>query len=157
MGNIHMRILKEDAILKNGKIAKIFYSNGLTECRATPIMLRASAELIEKGFAIENGVGIFNTAEVIWAECDEIPIGGICYYKYQFGVLQNWILLSFTDPAWRGLDVYSMCHIELEKLTKEAGINYITGLVHVNNIASIKSCEKAGRTGDFYRMSKKLS
>jgi hypothetical protein len=151
-----MRILKEDAVLKNGKVAKIFYSNTLTECKATKLILKVSIELIEKGFAIENGISIFNMAEVIWAECDEIPIGGICYYKYQHGVLQNWILLSFTDSEWRGLDVNFICHTELEKLTQQSGINYITSLVHVNNTARIKSCEKVGMKGEFYRMSKKL-
>jgi hypothetical protein len=152
-----MKLLNDSSALKDGRIAQIFYSNGLADCRATVLMLRTSAELIEKGFSIDYGIGIFNSAEVIWAECNSIPIGGICYYKQTQHMSQHWILLSFTDSDWRGLGVNGICHAELEKLTLEAGLSHITSLVHINNTSRIQSCKKVGMTGEFYRMSKKLT
>lgn len=144
------------AQLKDGRIAQIYYSNGFAECRAASLILRTYAELIDKGFNIEYSLSIFNSAEIIWAEFDNKPIGGICYFKQTGIITQNWILLSFTDPDWRGLNVNSICHYELEKLSLKNGIHYISSMVHIKNTSRIRSCEKVGMVGDFYRMSKKL-
>lgn len=152
-----MKLLSENNILKNGKIAKIYYSNGLSTCRAVPLMLRTYADLIDEGFNIENSISFFNGSEIIWAEYDNMPIGGICFTKTTQGIIQNWISLSFTDLGWRNLGVNFICHRELEKLTIDAGIRYISSFVHVNNTSRIKSCEKVGMTAEFYRMSKKLN
>jgi len=152
-----MKLLKKNKILKNGEIANIFYNNNLVGCNATRLILQTAGELIEKGFSIENSIGIFDSAEVIWAECNNIPIGGICYCKQLQGVSAgNWIILSFTDPEWRGLNVNYICHKELEKLTIADGMNQITSLVHVNNIARIESCKKVGMSPKFYRMNQTL-
>lgn len=151
-----MRILN-DITLKNGNHAKIFHNNGLTECRATKLILDASIELIQNNFTASNSISIYNMAEVIWAEVDNEPVGGIVYHKFNFIVLQNWILLSFTDSAWRRLGVNNACHVELERLSLESGIENISSMVHVNNIARLKSCEGVGMKGDLIRMTKRLT
>ena len=148
-------MLHDEVTLKSGKIAKLYHHEDLRDARAVPLMLRTYAEMIDKGFNIRYGLGFTNDSSMIWAEVDNVPVGGICFVKWGYSKT-HWIALSFTDPAWRGEGINYHCHMELEQLTRERGFLYIASLVSVNNLPRIKSCERVGLQKEFYRMSKRI-
>lgn len=150
-----MILLQENIQINNGLSVSLYYAKSLVECNATALMLTTFAELLNNGHSTGPNLGFNNESQVIWAELDNKPIGGICFTFIQ-KLLQSWINFSFTDPGYRGLGINKICHTELEKLMRTNGLKYIASHVHVDNLNRINSCKKVGMQATFYRMSKTI-
>lgn len=139
--------------LKTGEDIKIYHSDTLIDSKAVSLMFRLYADLIDNKFTLGNYFGFNKDNSIIWAECDNMVVGGICY-KNNLELFQCWIEFSFTHPDWRNKGINYVCHFELEEICKSSNIRHIASQVSVNNISRIKSCEKVGLKPTFYRMNK---
>lgn len=148
-------ILNSNICLNDGTIATLMHAESLTFCRATPLLLREYANMIDNGYNTGNYLSFDNTSSVLWLEVEGDPIGGICY-TVRKEVSQVFIAFSFTSPQWRKRGVNTTVHYELEKIMRDKNLNNILSFVSINNTPRIKSCEKVGMFPTHYRMGKVL-
>lgn len=139
---------------KNGETLKIYWQETLNYCPALPLFLKVYAELMEKDFT-NNVITFNNKNRVVWVENDQGVVGGICYEYLQDSKI-GWIVLSFTDPNFRGQGINELCHYIMEEDIKRLGGKKISSLVHVDNISRQKSAKKVGLAPQYFRMNKDL-
>ena len=82
-------------------------------------------------------------------------MAGICY-EYRHPVRMGWIILSFTDPKYRGRGLNGILHTYMEDDIKKLGGNRVCSYVNLNNQKRLRSAEKVGLKPQFYRMQKNL-
>lgn len=138
-----------------GELLDVYWQDTLVNCPAMSTFLKVYAETLDRGYA-NPYVTWSNKNRVVWAQSRaQVIVGGICY-EYVPEPKMGWIVLSFTDPAWRGRRINEMLHTVMEEDVKKLGGERISSLVHVDNISRQKSAERVGLKPQFYRMNKVL-
>ena len=153
-----MKYLLEDTIDGQGDAVKVWHSDYVGQNLAVSAMyLRATAYLVDKGWAMAPFSLVANTHKVIWVEsADGTPMGGVVY-EYHAHNKQGWIVLIFTDEQFRGRRVYSILQRNLENATIQAGGTSIASLAHKDNEPRLKAGTREGMNPQFIRLYKDLS
>jgi len=145
----------EDTKDKLGNPIEIWQSDTLQYTPTVPTFLKVYAELIEKNYALES-FSFKITNKVVWIQDSAGNVmAGIAYDFYQ-DTKVGWIVLSFTEPKYRGRGLNQICHNYFESECKKAGMVYLSSLVSVDNQSRIKSAAKVGLVPKWYRMYKPL-
>jgi hypothetical protein len=97
---------------------------------------------------------IKNEHKIIWAQIGNVTVGGLCYKFKKFNTA--FIVLSFTDPQYRGLGINLLCRQHFENECRNKNIKYITTEVHIDNKPSIDNNKKMGLKPIFTTMIKSL-
>jgi hypothetical protein len=140
---------------KSGEALELWHSDSIAFTPALAPFLKVYAEIIEKSFTLPV-MAFKNSNRVVWAEDkDKVVVGGICY-EYLAESKTGWLVLSFTDPMYRGRGINSLCHEIYEKDCIALGANNLSSVVDIDNESRIKSAAKVGMVPRFYRMYKKL-
>lgn len=129
-----------------------FKADSVFNCPALPLALKANAELIEKKMAL-NAV-IKNNTKIVWAQVGNIPLGGICWKMKNHNTA--YIVLSFTDPKYRGMGLNLLCREVFEDECIKNKINFIKSEIHIDNHASANNIIKMGFTPVLTTYLKKL-
>ena len=140
---------------KLGNTVELWWSNNIANTPTVPLFLKTYAEIVEKGLA--NPTFTFeNDNRVTWVQTpDGVIMGGICY-KYIPEQYLGWIILSFTDPAYRGRGINELCHRVYEGDCRKLGAKQLGSIVATDNAARLRSAEKVGMAPKFFRMQKDL-
>jgi GNAT superfamily N-acetyltransferase len=142
------------ALDNQGNSINIWHQENLNMCRALSLFLKVYAETIDEGFS--NSVPFHNdNSRMVWAELNGIVVGGICY-EYKQSLNMGWIVLSFTDPQYRGRGINKILHEYMENDIKKLGGYRVCSYVSINNEKRLKAAEKVGLKPQFYRMQKLL-
>jgi Acetyltransferase (GNAT) family len=122
-----------------------FYkSESIYKTPALSLALRANAELIDQKMATKSVIK--NRHKIIWAQIGETTVGGLCYTFKKLDIA--YIVLSFTDPKYRGLGINLLCRQHFENECRINNIKYIKTYVDMNNKPSIDNNIKMGlKTG----------
>lgn len=137
-----------------GRNLDVYHANNLSLCPALSLFLKVYAEILDQGFANPN-VAWRNKSSMVWAQLGDKVVGGICY-EYEPETRMGWIVLSFTDPEYRGSGINGILHEFFEAEVKKIGGARIASLIHVDNASRIRSAEKVGLLPQFYRTLKIL-
>jgi hypothetical protein len=153
-----MKYLLEDTVDGQGDAVKVWHSDYVGQNLAVSAMyLRATAFLVDKGWAMAPFNLVANQHKVIWVEtADGIPMGGVIY-EYHAHNKQGWIVLIFTDEQFRGRRVYSILQRNLENVTILSGGTSIASLAHKDNESRLKAGTREGMNPQFLRLYKDLS
>lgn len=153
-----MKVLLEDTVDGHGDPVKVWNSDYVGQNLSVGAMyLRATAFLVDKGWAMAPFNLVANTHKVIWVEAaDGTPMGGVIY-EYHPHNKQGWIVLIFTDEQFRGRRVYSILQRNLENVTILAGGTSIASLAHKDNESRLKAGTREGMHPQFLRLYKDLS
>ena len=153
-----MKVLLEETQDASGAPVKVWHSDTVGQNLAVSAMyLRATAYLVDKGWAMAPFNLVANNHKVIWVEAaDGTPMGGVIY-EYHAHNKQGWIVLIFTDEQFRGRRVYSILQRNLEDVTIQNGGTSIASLAHKDNASRLKAGEREGMTPQFLRLYKDLS
>jgi hypothetical protein len=116
------------------------------------LALRCQAELIDKKMSFDTQIEITN--RIIWAQIGSDVVGGLCYKFKEFGC--GFIVLSFTDPVYRGLGINLLCRHYFENDCIANHMTHVTTEVHVDNHASINNNKKMGLNPIFITLMKQL-
>lgn len=138
-----------------GNALNIYMQDNLNMCPALSLFLKVYAETIDTGFS--NSVPFYGDKQrMVWAESESGEVmGGICY-EYRQPVRMGWIVLSFTDPKYRGRGINEILHKYMENDIRELGGYRVCSYVSINNKSRLKAAEKVGLKPQFYRMNKNL-
>ena len=143
------------AVDSTGEELELWHSESLAFTPALAPFLRVYAEIIEKNLTLPT-MAFKNSNRVTWAENkDGRVVGGICYELIP-ETATGWLVLSFTDPEFRGRGINELCHEIYEKDCVALGATNLGSVVSVNNESRIKSAAKVGMIPTFYRMYKNL-
>jgi hypothetical protein len=119
---------------------------------ALSLILRCQAELIDSNMSF--GIAVENTDRIIWAQIGPKVIGGIAYKFEEFA--RGQILLSFTDPEYRGLGINLLCKKHCENDCIDNHMTHIVTTIHVHNYTSYNNNVKMGLTPMFTTLIKQL-
>lgn len=148
-----------NTIAPNGNALTVWEGEHLGGSRAMPLFMKIYAELMENGHA---------TTHMSWMDGNKINFvyvfdeatqqvaGGIAF-EYRQISREGWIILSFTDTAYRGQRINQLASSYFENIIRNRGGYKIASHVHVNNTARLKSAERAGLIPEYYRMSKRIA
>ena len=140
---------------KLGNPIEIWQSDGMQYTPVLPTFLRCHAEIIEKNFSLETFKFKLSN-KVVWIQDRAGNVmAGISYEFFQDNKV-GWIVLSFTEPKYRGRGLNQICHNYFESECKKAGMVYISSQVSIDNQSRIKSAAKVGLVPKWYRMYKPL-
>ena len=140
---------------KLGNTVELWWSDQIANTPTVPLFLTVYAEIVAKGLA-QPTFTFENDNRVTWVQdIDGRVMGGICY-KYVPDQQLGWLILSFTDPEFRGRGINELCHKVYEGDCKKLGAKQLGSLVALDNEARLKSAAKVGMTPMFYRMHKAL-
>jgi len=134
----------------------IMQSTSLAMSPVYTFFLRATADLIDAGYAWPMTAWQDADCEAVYAEIDGKIIGHIVYSKEKLDKKILWITLSAVDPEYRGRGIYSLLHKYFESIAKELGCAYIASQVHKNNTPRLQSAAKEDMKPTFYYMGKKI-
>ena len=144
--------------IANHKLDKLeekvdFYkSESLFGSPALALALRCQADLIDKRMSFDTGID--NTNRIVWAQVGSKAVGGMCYKFKEFAC--GHIVLSFTDPEYRGLGINRLCRKYFETDCLENYITHVTAEIHINNYIAYNNSEKGGMKPVFTKMMKQL-
>lgn len=146
-----------DCLLINNEVVpfSVWESENISHTPAVPLFLRTWAEIMEQGFT--EPMFIFKNANrVVWVENEEKKvIAGICF-DYLPARKTGFLVLSFTDPDYRGKGLNKICHDEVVTIVKKLGGKTITSNIHVDNTSMYQASLKSGMKPELYKMSKKI-
>jgi RimJ/RimL family protein N-acetyltransferase len=148
-----------EAVDHTGNSLTVWRCEHLGGTRAMPLFLSTYAELMQKGYASPHMSWTDgNKLQVVYLfdELAQQVAGGIAF-EYRAVNREGWIVLSFTDPAYRGRRINQLAHQYFEEAIQQLGGNKIASHVHVTNEARLKSAEKSGFKPEFYRMTKRIA
>jgi hypothetical protein len=153
-----MKLLLEETVDGKGDPVKVWHSDYVGQNLAVSAMyLRATAFLVDRGWAMAPFNLVANTHKVIWVEsADGTPMGGVIY-EYHAHNKQGWIVLIFTDEQFRGRRVYSILQRNLEDITIQNGGTSIASLAHKDNESRLKAGTREGMNAQFLRLYKDLA
>jgi hypothetical protein len=113
------------------------------------------AELIDKDWAPAS-FPFKPTNRVVWIQDPAgVVLAGIAY-EYMAEQRNGYLVLSFTNPEYRGRGLNEICHNCYEADCKKLGAVILSSLVAVDNVSRIRSAEKVGMLPKFYRMQKNI-
>lgn len=134
---------------------EIFQSDVIVGTPPLLLMFECYMELLNKNWTT-SGVPFKNTSHVIWIEnSDKQVMGGICY-EYLLDRQEGWIILSFTNPKFRGQGINKLAHEYFERECLSKNMIFIGSIVSTENHQRIQSAKKVGLEPLFYRMIKRL-
>jgi GNAT superfamily N-acetyltransferase len=110
---------------------------------AIPILVKAWAELLEKGF-ISSSVPVGAEHEVFAAKADGTIVGVITFYKAEWHNCM-WLQLGYVLPEYRNRGIYRKLWNHLVEHSKTQGVATIDGGVDINNTEMLKVAERLGR------------
>ena len=139
----------------NDLVKITIHTDALEGSPALPSFLRAYAELIDLGWA--RPYTAHNEKHKVCYAKDSLNrvMGGVVYGMNTVTKV-GWIVFSYTVPEFRRQGVYTRLHSEVELIMTRGGMTDLASHVHVDNEAQLKSCERLGKTPEFYRMNKRL-
>jgi hypothetical protein len=144
--------------ITNHKLDKLeetidFYkSESLFGSPALSLVLRCQAELIDTNMSFD--IAVENTDRIIWAQIGSKVVGGIAYKFKEFACGQ--IVLSFTDPEFRGMGINLLCRKHFENDCINNHMTHISTTVHIHNYTSYNNNVKMGLTPMFTTLIKQL-
>lgn len=145
----------EDTVDTLGNPIEIWYSDSIQYTPVVATFLRVWAELVDKGWSLAT-FAFKITNRVVWAQDSTGKVLGGIAYDYWPEQKMGWLVLSFTEPDFRGRGLNKLCHKHYEFDCKRAGAVMLGSLVEVNNESRIKSAAKVGMLPKFYRMHKDI-
>lgn len=150
MNNYRLGIVtdKTDAQLE------IFHCNELITSPVYTKFLRSIADLIDTGFRYFGKTWEDEDCGVLYAKSNDVIVGHLVYSRSQAGVV--WVIEGSVEEEFRRRGIYTILYEFLENIAKEHKAAAILSLVHVNNIARIKSAEAYGMVPVYYQMIKEL-
>lgn len=153
-----MKLLLEETVDGRGDPVKVWHSDYVGQnLEVSAMYLRATAYLVDKGWAMAPFNLVANSHKVIWVEAaDGTPMGGVVY-EYHAHNKQGWIVLIFTDEEFRGRRVYSILQRNLENVTIQSGGTSIASLAHKDNESRLKAGQREGMEPQFLRLYKDLT
>jgi predicted GNAT family acetyltransferase len=137
---------------KIGKTVDFYKSPSLFGSPALALALRSQAELVENKMAFDTQLE--NSNRIVWAQIDSNVVGGLCYKFKEFGC--GFIVLSFTDPAYRGLGINLLCKQHFENDCIANHMTHVRTTVHVNNHVAFNNNKKMGLNPVFTTLIKQL-
>lgn len=144
-----------DAKDKLGNSVEVWFSENLQYTPVIPLFLKTWAELVEKNWALPT-FAFKTTNRVVWIQgTDGVVQAGIAY-EYYPDQKSGWLVLSFTDPAYRGRGLNQLCHRYYEADCRRLGAVMLSGLISVDNKSALAAAAKTGRIPKFYRVHKDL-
>jgi GNAT superfamily N-acetyltransferase len=147
-----MKWIADHKLDKLNEKIDVFTSDTILGTPALALALRASAELLDNKMAL--GFPIKLKHKVIWVQVGTKAIGGLCYKFGKFDEAR--IILSFTDPEYRGLGIHMICKKHFEDICKNSGITTIYTDVHIDNTVALENNKKAGMIPKLVVMAKKI-
>lgn len=138
-----------------GNPIEVWHSDTLQYTPVLPTFLRVWAELIEKGWALAT-FSFKITNKVVWVQDAAGNVQGGIAYEYYPDQKMGWIVLSFTDPGFRGRGLNQICHEYFEADCKRLGAVMVSSLVAADNQSRVRSAAKVGMLPKFYRMHKDI-
>jgi hypothetical protein len=153
-----MKVLLANEQDATGAPVTVWHSDNVGQnLEVAGMYLRATAFLMDKGWAMAPFNLVQNGHRVIWVESEEgVPMGGVIY-EYHAHNKQGWIVLIFTDEQFRGRHVYSILQKHLEEVTIQNGGTSIASLAHKDNVARLKAGAREGMHPQFLRLYKDLT
>jgi hypothetical protein len=148
-----------DEIAPNGNKLTVWESEQMGGSRAMPLFMKTYAELMDSGHATTHMSWIDgNKIHVVYVfdEVTQQVAGGIAF-EYRVVAREGWIILSFTDPSYRGQRINQTVNGYFENIIRARGGYKIASHVHVGNTSRLKSAERAGLAPEFYRMAKRIA
>jgi len=139
----------------NGNTLEVWSSPHISHTPCFALFLRTFAELVEKKL-ITPAIHFKNSNRVVWIQNSAGQVlGGIAYEIIQ-ETQTGWLVLSFTDPEFRGQGINKLCHEFYESDCKASGAVQLGSIIHIENKSRIKSAEKVGMIPQYYRAIKKI-
>ena len=145
----------KDIIDSDGNALELWSSLHLSHTPCFALFLRTFAELVEKQL-ITPAINFKNNNRVVWFQNNSGRVLGGIAYEFIQETLTGWLVLSFTDPEFRGQGINKLCHDYYEKDCKELGAVQLGSIVNITNQSRIKSAQKVGMVPEYYRMIKKI-
>ena len=134
---------------------EVWQSDSIVYTPPFKLMFECYLEILHKGWTSDI-MPWRNSSLVIWIESLEKEVlGGICY-DFVSDRKEGWINFTFTSPNYRKIGINSLCYKYFEQECIKKGMSAISGVIAVDNVVALNSAKKAGRTPEFYRVSKKL-
>lgn len=130
-------------VVEPGDILTLYHTQGLSDCRAVPLMLRMYADMIDNGHNGDYSVYLNNEHEIVWAEYNEKPIGGIYFIvKPDKGIA--WNTFSFAGINWKGIKTLNYCYDELKNILIARNIKELNAHMNITHISGIKFAKRVG-------------
>ncbi len=147
-------------VLNNGKLADglpivVRMSTSLSEFPGLAKILHSFAELLEKGWNIENLLPFQESDHVIWVST-ETEIIGATVFSFHPNMNHLWVSFSFTDPQYRKRGVNRTIYRYIEIQARARKLKYVGSMVHADNEERMASYEKLGFSKAMIRMHKAL-
>jgi hypothetical protein len=140
---------------KLGTPIEIWQSSSIQHTPCVPLILKVYQELLDKAW-VPSVIPFRPSQQVVWLQDTGGKVLAGIVYEYQSDFLNGYLVLSFTDPDYRGRGLNEICHHCYEINCKKQGAVTLSSFVHVDNIARIKSAEKVGMLPKFYKMQKDI-
>lgn len=139
---------------KTGSAVDVYHCYELITSPIYTKFLRSIADLIDTGFRYFGKTWEDEDCGVLYAKLDGNVIGHLVYSRSQPGVV--WVIEGSVEEDYRRQGIYTILYDFLETIAKENKAAAILSLVHVDNIARIKSAEAYGMAPVYYQMIKEL-
>jgi GNAT superfamily N-acetyltransferase len=139
----------------NGDTLELWSSVHLSHTPCFALFIRTIAELAEKKL-IAPTINFKNNNRVVWVQNSSGKVLGGIAYEFRPETLTGWLVLSFTDPEYRGQGINKICHSYYESDCKALGAVELASIVNIKNEARIKSAQKVGMVPEYFKMSKQI-
>jgi RimJ/RimL family protein N-acetyltransferase len=138
---------------KSNSILELWQSNRIIDSPCVPLYNQIANELLEKQWSLYNEYN--DDLRIVWVQDSKRQIfGGIAYTIDEHRT--GWIVLSFTDPKYRGHGINQLCHEAYETDCKNLGCIRVASHVHLDNKSRLTSAEKVGMLPKFFVIGKKI-
>jgi hypothetical protein len=140
-----IELSKHNSIIEPDDTLITYHTFGLSDCRAVPLMLRVYADMIDSGHNGDYSVHFNNDHEIVWAEYNGKPIGGI-YYIVRNNREIAWNTFVFVDNKWRSYRILPYCYEGLVSILLERNIKELHAYINVTNTRGIEFSRSVGFT-----------
>jgi hypothetical protein len=140
---------------KLGNPIEIWLSTTVQHTPCISLILQVYNELLEKNWVLPV-IPFRPSNQVVWIQDTNSKVLAGIIYEYQPEFLNGYLVLSFTDPDYRGRGLNEICHSCYEINCKKLGAVTLSSFVHLDNIDRIRSAEKVGMLPKFYKMHKDI-
>jgi GNAT superfamily N-acetyltransferase len=144
-----------DAQDKLGNPIEVWQSDTMQYTPVVAPFLKVWAELVDKGFSLPTFAFKISN-RVVWVQDTSGNVQGGIAYEYYPDQRMGWLVLSFTEPEFRGRGLNQICHEYYEADCKKLGAYMLSSLVEVNNKSRLASAAKVGMYPKFYRLHKEI-
>lgn len=145
-----------DQPLSDGTKIRVAQNENMGDCPAVATLLRGFADILDKGWAVENLTSFSNSNKVIWCQGPEGDVVGATMFTRNAETSHLWIMFSYVVPEWRQKGVNRLMNRFIEIDARANKLKYIGSMVHPDNEARLKAMEKFGYSRAMIRMHKVL-